>query len=161
MLRSVINRVFAYEHIDGCGVNDYLHRWRLLAGPAGRALYLHRYVGSDWASRVLHDHPKTFLSIGLWGGYVEEFAVWCEQPPTTINGRLVRRYALIWERNERRQFRAPWIRTFPPEHMHRLRVTKRGCWTLVYVGPHVKDWYFWPKRMRTPAHRYIAENGDC
>ena len=51
--------------------DPYLYRWTLAVLGRGRRCYLHRYLGSDWA-RDLHDHPKVFWSIGLWGGYVEQ-----------------------------------------------------------------------------------------
>ena len=95
-------------------------------------IYLHKFLASDW-SRDLHDHPKRFVSIGLWGGYVEE--------------RLVRHpYHHLGDSRswrDRRQYKAPWIRTFPANHIHRVRVTPKGCWTLVLVGGTTREWGFW------------------
>ena len=70
MLQRLIDRVFAFERIDGDRC-PYLHRWRLASFGRKRFLYLHHFVGSDW-SRDPHDHPKRFISIGLWGSYIEE-----------------------------------------------------------------------------------------
>ena len=53
------------------GSDPYLYRWTLAVLGRGRRCYLHRYLGSDWALD-LHDHPKVFWSVGLWGGYVEK-----------------------------------------------------------------------------------------
>ena len=99
--------------VDG----SYLYRWWLLSLPGAQRLYLHHYVGSDW-SRDEHCHPKWFLSIGLWGGYVE-----CSK------GVL-------------RQYRAPWIRVFKATHRHRLRVSRAGCWTLCLTGREKRPWGF-------------------
>ena len=137
MMKKLINRLLAFENIDGNGCAPYLQRWTLLSLPGGRKVYLHRYVGSDW-TRNLHDHPKRFLSIGLAGGYVE-------QTPQGLT-----------------QWRAPWIRRFPPRHIHRLRVSRgRGCLTLVYVGRWEREWGFWVGGRWWRWDRYVKKFGDC
>ena len=75
-MAAMINRLFGYEEINGNGRCPYLHRWCLLVLPRGVRLYLHKFIGSDW-SRDLHDHPKRFISIGLWGSYIEETPIVC------------------------------------------------------------------------------------
>lgn len=113
------------------GADPYLYRWTLAVLGGGRRCYLHRYLGSDW-SRNLHDHPKTFWSVGLWGGYVEQ----------TSDGI--------------RQWRGPWVRRFPAEHRHRLRVSRRrGCWTLIFTGRVTREWGFWSKGVWIQWQRYI------
>lgn len=115
----ILNRLFKLEEINGrhrCPT--YLYRWTLYA-TRWFSVYLHHFVGDDW-SRDMHDHPKRFISIGLAGGYTEE----------TPSGE--RRYA------------APWIRSFPPEHIHRLRLDPgKECWTLVITLRAVRPWGFW------------------
>lgn len=145
----LLNAVFgAPEEINGGGICEtYLYRWVLWKGPNGRALYLHHFVGDDW-SRDLHDHPKAFVSIGLAGGYDEEYRV---DPDGALGYR---------------QWRAPWFRRFPATHIHRLK-TKHlgGCWTLVYVGPVVRAWGFWVNGKWWPWHYYVKFFGldrrDC
>ena len=132
----LVDRIFRFENINGrCATDRYLHRWTLLVLPDGRALYLHHFIGSDW-SRDLHDHPKRFFSIGLRGGYVEE----------RLEGM-----ALL-----RRRYAAPWVRWFEPNHIHRLRVPPRGCWTLVYAGRTERDWGFWQSGRWVHWRRYVA-----
>lgn len=110
--------MFALEEINGGGrCATYLFRWTLLA-CRWFAVYLHHFVGDDW-SLDMHDHPKRFVSIGLSGRYIEE---------TPAGERL---------------YRAPWIRTFPAEHIHRLRLCGRDCWTLVIVFRATRPWGFW------------------
>lgn len=122
---TLIDRLFRFEDIG----REHLHRWTLLRLREGRALYLHHYIGSD--ERTLHDHPKRFVSIGLWGGYVEEAAGdWASY----VTGCSDATY--------KRQYRAPWIRSFEPNHTHRLRIPPSGCWTLCYVGPWRRHWGF-------------------
>ncbi len=95
----------------------YMYRWVCFSCRWFK-VYLHRFVGNDW-SRDLHDHPKRFWSIGLCGSYNEE----------SETGFKV--------------YKAPWIRTFPAEHRHRLSLLTRDCWTIVIVGRPVRDWGFW------------------
>jgi len=119
-MHKLFNRLFGRaEEINGrerCPT--YLYRWTLAARRGLFGVYLHHFVGDDW-SRDLHDHPKRFISIGLWGWYIEE-------TPTS-----------------RRKYRAPWIRTFPAEHIHRLMVPSKNTWTLVIVLKPVREWGFW------------------
>ena len=115
----ILDRVFGKaEEINGherCPT--YLFRWTLLSTRWFK-IYLHKFVGDDW-SRDLHDHPKRFISIGLWGRYLEE----------TPAGK--------------RCYRAPWVRSFPAEHQHRISTPWGTCWTLVIVLRTVREWGFW------------------
>ena len=147
---NLINRIFGYEEINGNGRCPYLHRWCLLVLPRGVRVYLHRFVGSDW-SRDLHDHPKRFISIGLWGSYVEEY-------PHDIG-------LWIFEGRSRR-YRAPWIRSFPAEHIHRLILDCPVCWTLVLTLPYSRPWGFWVRGEWIPWKKYVYsaradEAKDC
>jgi hypothetical protein len=119
-VKALLDNLFGTaEEINGDGRCDtYLYRWALLTVKKRFSVYLHHFVGNDW-SRDLHDHPKRFISIGLWGSYVEE------TPFYTVG------------------YRAPWIRTFPATHIHRLTVPSKNCWTLVIVLKPVREWGFW------------------
>jgi hypothetical protein len=118
-----VARSLACEEINGAHrCPTYLYRWELLNLLQGTLrVYLHKFVGDDW-STDLHDHPKRFWSIGLWGRYFEH----------RDDGSI-------------REYRAPWIRTFPAEHRHRLTGPRPDspCWTLVIVGAPVREWGFW------------------
>jgi hypothetical protein len=89
MLTAILNRLFGEpEQINGherC--ETYLWRWTV-AKWRGRGIYLHHFVGDDW-SRDLHDHPKRFISIGLWGWYIEE-TVFLAEIGTYSAGRGIR-----------------------------------------------------------------------
>lgn len=126
-----LSRFFKMEEINGNNVcPTYLYRWTLLR-LFGCGVYLHHFVGDDW-SRDLHDHPKRFISIGLSGTYTEE----------TPHGE--------------RTYRAPWVRSFPAEHIHRIRLPRGGsCWTLVIVLRAVRPWGFWHKGLFTPWREYV------
>src|SRR6202034_4752169 len=119
-LKVFLDRTFgtAEEINGGNRCPTYLFRWTL-AKWRGRGIYLHHFVGDDW-SRDLHDHPKRFISIGLWGWYIEE---------TPYRG------STEWAKlgNVLTTYHAPWIRTFAATHIHRLSVPTKNCWTLVIV----------------------------
>ncbi|MXY66963.1 MAG: hypothetical protein F4Y47_00170 [Acidobacteriia bacterium] len=145
-IRAAVDRIFRRENI----ANGALRRWTLLRGPAGRALYLHHFRCAD--ARSLHDHPKRFASILLRGGYVEETANPAPLPQEWPFGR------------RRRQFRAPCVRSFEASHLHRIRPLPGGCWTLVLVGPKVREWGFvhndeWIHWRRW--HEVYDERGGC
>ena len=108
----------AVEEINGANrCPTYLYRW-VLATLFGYKVYLHHFVGDDW-SLDLHDHPKRFVSIGIKGWYLEQTPV------------------------GRRKFSAPWFRTFPANHRHRITTPSKSCWTIVIVGRVTRAWGFW------------------
>lgn len=129
-----IDRWFKLEEINGKNrCPTYLYRWTLLRVP-WFSVYLHHFVGDDW-SRDMHDHPKRFISIGLCGKYCEE----------TPHGERI--------------YRAPWIRTFPAHHIHRLRlVGGEECWTLVIVLRAVRQWGFWHLGRFIPWRQYVNDD---
>jgi hypothetical protein len=119
MITRLLNWMFGVaEEINGHGrCATYLYRWTLFATRWGK-VYVHKFTGDDW-TRDLHDHSKRFVSIGLWGSYLEE----------TPSGK--------------KRYRAPWVRSFPAEHKHRISTPWGNCWTLVIVLRTVRDWGFW------------------
>src|SRR5215475_5772572 len=114
-IENFLNRLFSVDEVNGgYDCPTYLYRWRLLKiGWLG--IYLQHFVGDDW-SLDLHDHPRRFISFGLWGRYWE----WTPDSKIVGLGETATLY------------RAPWIRSFPAEHIHRLTIPKgHTCWTLV------------------------------
>lgn len=135
-----LTQFFKLEVIDGgarCPV--YLYRWILLRA-FGCAVYLHKFVGEDW-SLDLHDHPRRFISIGLRGFYFES------TPHPTVAG---------WTREV--PYHAPWIRSFPAEHVHRVwgPTPEDPCWTLVIVLPISRAWGFWSYGEWVHWKQYVA-----
>jgi hypothetical protein len=141
--RRLIDRIFQREEMDGDGrCSTYLVRWTLLPLPGKRAIYLHHFVGDDW-SLDFHDHPKRFISIGLWGQYVEE-------TPGTVAG------SVYPQPNCARVYTAPWLRTFPATHVHRIRlIDNRPCWTIVIVLRTQRPWGFWHQHRWVPWRTYV------
>jgi hypothetical protein len=135
-IESILTRLFGEpEQINGANrCPTYLYRWTVCKLPGKRGIYIHHFVGDDW-SRDLHDHPKRFISIGLKGCYVEE----------TLKALTL--------------YRAPWIRSFPATHIHRISVPYKNCWTLVVVLKATRDWGFWHMSRFIPWRRYIDNEG--
>lgn len=131
-LTAFLDHNFDCEEINGERCPTYLYRWELMRVGKFFAIYLHHIVRNDW-SLDLHDHPKRFISIGLKGRYIE----------VTPKGQ--------------RTYRAPWIRTFPATHIHRLKLAKPGeeCWTMVIVLRPVRPWGFWHAGTFIPWKRYV------
>lgn len=148
MMRAWIDRAFAHEVMNGDGrCPVYLHRWTLLA-LRWFSVYLHHFVGDDW-SLDLHDHPKRFISIGLKGAYVEETG----EPWIVKHGGDPTLFPV------KRTYRAPWIRTFPAEHIHRIAlIDGRPCWTLVIVLRAVRPWGFWHAGRWIPWREYVSSD---
>ena len=169
-MRTMINRIFGYERIDGAGRCPYLHRWCLFVGPFGIRLYLHKFVGSDW-SRDLHDHPKRFISIGLWGSYVEETQGDDARECSACSLRGFSPHCLECRGTEKhgqsfRRYRAPWLRSFPAHHIHRLILDCPVCWTLVLTLTETRAWGFWVRGEWIHWKKYVYsaradEAKDC
>ena len=101
--------------IRNCDGDPYLIRWRLI-WTRRFSLYLHHILRSD-EDRSHHDHPWSFTTLILAGGYREH-------TPRSVTfhgpGELLHRPA-------------PWL--------HRLELD-RPAWTLVFVGPRKRRWGF-------------------
>lgn len=161
MTQALQNRLWRWESVANEDGSIYLWRLPLLKLPRERRVYLHHFVADDKA-REPHDHPKGFLSIGLWGRYIER--VYEILPP--------RREELVWASTGRRQvcewpararciedriWIAPWWRRFPAEHTHRILVPDgETCWTLVITGPITRTWGFWTRDGWVAFRDYFA-----
>lgn len=143
---KIIQRLFRYETMTGAGqCPTYMERWTILAA-FGCALYLHHFLGDDW-SRDPHDHPRRFVSLGLKGWYFEDVF--------DSAGKLL----------GTRKYQAPWLRTFPANHIHRIRAKECGnAWTLVLVFPKARGWGFIQDGKWIPFRDYVfggKSRKDC
>lgn len=105
------------------GRGPLLVRWKLLAfGSVG--LYLHHFLRSDY-DRSLHDHPWTFISMIVKGGYYEEH-----------QGVRLRKKRMVWH--------GPGSLLYRPARWRHRVIVVDGIqpWTLVLVGPRVRRWGF-------------------
>lgn len=170
----ILTTLFRIEEINGgqrCPT--YLYRWTIFQPRwwkwlwRGFGIYVHKFVGDDW-SRDLHDHPKRFISIGVKGRYFEE-CFNADRASLLASGDEPNIYPCGCSRikvdtglcdqfsNKTKLYRAPWIRSFPATHTHRLSlINGEPCWTIVIVLWHVREWGFWPRGRWVPWRTYVA-----
>ncbi len=121
-LQQLCNKWFHLQEyrVDGERVARFL-KWTLIS-TRWFQIFFHKFNGPDWALDP-HDHPSAFLSIGLKGSYIEKVY--------SPDGRIV----------SERHWRAPWVRRFPRDHIHRMSwVDPRGTYTLCIVTHWQRDW---------------------
>ena len=108
------------------------YRWKLTRVGWLR-VDLHHFVTDDWLGDM-HDHVARCISIGLFGKYREE----------TPGGARI--------------YRAPWVRSFPASHIHRITMVDHGsCWTILILLKPVRTWGFWTSAGWKPWHEYRKE----
>lgn len=131
-------------HLDRLGPPDdpYMVRFKVIDCPLF-AVRFHRIYRGD-SDRHLHDHPWSFVSFVLWGGYREE----------TPN-----RYANLSYR-EVRVVDAPAVVYHRAEDLHRLTLT-RPALTLVFCGPRRRGWGFQTESGWVPWRQYLASPEDA
>lgn len=115
-----------FEHPE----RTYLRRWRLIETP-WFGIKLHHILLPD-GDRAFHDHPWSFVSLILKGGYTEE-------TPRSLPGRpgLLRGPgACIFRR------RPGSLHRLAAEDLHRITELHGSCWTLVINGPRRREWGF-------------------
>ncbi|MCV7175095.1 hypothetical protein [Mycolicibacterium sphagni] len=145
----------------------FLRRWYLLPKTKWFKVYLHQFVRSD-DDRALHDHPWSFTSLVLRGGYDEitENKLIRRRPgsfafrPATVCHRVVLRprpcpsckgTGIGWGR-----IPSGWLETDCGHCDGSGRVGENPSWTLIITGPKVREWGFWcPPRVAGAAKRFV------
>lgn len=119
---------------DGRDTGPYLIRWAFTTPLFG--IKLHHILRSD-EDRDLHDHPWSFLSLILWGGYWEHRA-FIESHNCKYDIRLAGKPVTI------RRWHGPGsVLWRPAPSPHRLELLLgRSAWTLVFTGPKKREWGF-------------------
>lgn len=114
---SFLKRVDCFPIVGSDG-SVFMRRFRLLRTRWGN-LYLHQFLRGD-EDRCFHDHPWSFVTLILCGGYSEEMP----------NGS---------------RWRSPGTLLYrPATHRHRVECSK-PAWSLVFVRPKSRAWGFWTK----------------
>lgn len=120
---------------DYTGSDDYLVRWIIIGTPYF-SIYLHKIATPD-SRPVLHDHPWTFVSFILRGGYDE----------VRLNKHTLNQYAKsVRFLNIMRRDDAHFIQ----------RLHKGPAWTLVFTGRRRRTWGYWRRlpEIYNPSSRY-------
>lgn len=103
----------------------YLRRWMFRCKLF--SVRLHHFVGED--PDHFHDHPWSFVSLLIKGGYVESirhrvgFTRWETRT-------VFRLQPMVWAYRHRLT-------------RHRVETLPEGAWTLVLTGPELREWGFW------------------
>lgn len=105
----------------------YLRRW-ILAKTPWCGVMLHHILRPD-ADRALHDHPWSFASIILRGGYREQLKHDLDQGG-------------VWGKGRYRDVR--WFNFKRAEGLHRITRLHGDVWSLVLHGPRRRTWGFAP-----------------
>lgn len=110
--------------------DPYLVRWAINLPWFG--IKLHHILRSD-EDRDCHDHPWSFLSIILLGGYWEHRPV-----------RMVGEMGDEASRETTRRWHGPGsVLWRPAPSVHRLELpVERTAWSLVFTGPKRREWGF-------------------
>ena len=107
----------------------FLERWGLVWDRIG-GFYLHKIEDADPGMDV-HDHPWSFITIILRGGYVECAALDSRDP-------------FHWTWTTWRRFT---VHRMPLTVAHRIVRAEPGTWTLVLRGPTRRVWGFYLPRI--------------
>lgn len=136
MLRAISGKRWYFFHRDDIPdifnpEDIYLTRWRIIQTPWG-GIFLHAIRRPD-GDRALHDHPWSFISLVLKGGYVE---ILPDRVVSRLQGSITRRRA---------------------EDQHRISILREHpTWTLLLVGPRRRDWGFYVDGGWVRWEQYIA-----
>jgi hypothetical protein len=117
-------------------------RWSL-PDDQGAHLYVRHYPGGGWGENACEREARSFNDEG-------------RRPSEWRSGHRVslRRLTTV-----KRVYRAPWIRTFPANYIHRISlIDRRPCWTLVMVLKNVRPWGFWHGGTWVPWREYVASD---
>ena len=136
MLIRFLNWAFARRVIADEG---YLIRWHLIPQNRWCNIYLHRFNGPD-PGRALHDHPWSFFTMVLRGGYTELIPY--REDPHYKTSKVVNWWAFR---------RAEHIHTV---HVHAWHIP---TWTLVITGPKRRPWGFYTRKGWVPHYEYQGE----
>lgn len=131
-----------------------VERW-YIETPLG-SVRLHHFLRPD-DERHAHDHPWSFLTFVLKGGYED----WTPCPNCRITGEH------SYEASKCRmcggankvldKLRPGSVRYRPAEHTH--WVVTDDAWTLMFTGPERRLWGFWVSGVFKPMADYFARYG--
>lgn len=117
----------------------YVYRWRF-ESPFG-SVRVHHWLGRD-DDRAMHDHPWSFVTFILRGGYTEMV------PSERGDGSVT----LKW-------LKAPSVHYRPADYQHMVFPNEGSVWTVIVTGPRVRHWGFWVKGKFVKSYKYFYRFG--
>lgn len=123
---------FAWGEPLGLDECPYVIRW--IAETPWLSVRVHHWIASD-DPRGHHDHPWSFLTFVLRGGYEDR------SPDGTD------------------YLKAPAVRFRSALHRHYVYPDEDGCWTLLLTGPIIRPWGFWVGEKFTKANKWFLSKG--
>jgi hypothetical protein len=111
----------------------YVRRWYL--ETPWFSVRLHHWLHSD-DSRYFHDHPFSFVTLVLWGSYIDR----------TPAGDEFLGLGSVRYRNA--------------FHRHSVIIPPGGAWTALLTGPKVRRWGFWVRDKFKKSNKYFLEHGQ-
>lgn len=128
-LIDLIHRIFGRSDIY-IGERLYMRRWRFL-NVKYFGIRLHNICLPD-LDREMHDHPFSFVSIILSGGYTEHVPI----------SQLLKRRSIQRGDVKTIEYRRWSINVRRAEDIHRLDPVLPNTWTLVFRGRIRRPWGF-------------------
>ena len=120
-MKEVFRSFFLVKEIVSKEGKVHFRRWRLLATPWFN-IYIHNIMRSDEEAHP-HDHPWHFLSIILWGGYIERWLGAYEDWAYRDGIRSLRSNR-----------RLPGTMVYHnAKDFHKITLLKKSAWTLVFT----------------------------
>jgi hypothetical protein len=139
-----------------------MRRWTLLELGERLPKVLLHYFPPNVGDRDPHDHPRSFTTVVLAGGYDDLVPCWCTKPGAIRGGGP-------WLNHDAcggtgmvlgNRMRAGSIRYRRAEHVHITRARENGAWTVVFMAPVSRTWGFWRKGSFWPWRTYHEEFGE-
>ena len=137
--------IWQWETITRADNDPYLTRL-MIFNCAWFKIMLHWFVGSD--DECLHDHPWSFISFIVRGGYWEHvqfkdpYCLLCKGELRRLDGKEGACPACLTKRTKT-WYKAGSLLLRPAATAHRIEIGTRPTVTLVITGPKVRAWGFW------------------
>lgn len=147
-IRALLERLRNPIQIEGCpGEGPYLTRWKLIELPDFHVM-LHRFNRSD-RDRELHDHPWSFVSVVLWGGYTEVTHALKSDRDLILahGGEQFTNATIVAGMPTRGRFYWPGAVLFRPARWaHRIEIAPgKKAWSLVLAFKKERSWGFFSR----------------
>lgn len=141
----------AWPHFDITKHGEVYLRRYFVVNTRGFRVFVHNIRRED-DDRDPHDHPASFLTLVLRGGYTDE---------EHERVRRVRAWLLTGQVDYQDKLRAGSVRFRRAEHVHRVRDVLPNTWTLTIWGRYRRDWGFWDQNWNWIHWReYLGIEGD-